>query len=959
MPFPFLTIALFLGALAISILMKPKPEIENARPLGLGDFRFPTATEGRRVPLVFGRVKIDAPNVVWYGDFEQIAITQDVDVSMFETVEQIIGFKYRVGMQFALCLGPVDALKRIWINERKVFDGTAEHLDVIDIDRPNLFGGDDLGNGGIEAQLRFRSGTDDQTPSVYLSEHQIIGGNTPAYRGICYLAPTDIFGNMYVGNSSNIAPWAFEVERYPDGPADPGDKIVNGADANPSNVIYEILTNTDWGRGMDPADIDSSNFQSVAAILFDEGNGFSMLVDREIEAQELLTEVERQIDGRVIRDPETGKWIIVLARFDYVVDDLPEITTANRIRLEEFTRGSWEDTTNAVRVDFADRNDKYKETFALAQDMANVRIQDGKNTPVQSNYPGVKNATLANSIAWRDLRALSYPLAKASVIVDGSFWNTKIGGMVAFTDEGIGDGTINKLPMRVANVDLSGLVDNRGIQLDLIQDVFAFQAGAFSDPTNTEWEEPLDDLDPFPTDEQLAFEAPRAFTIRDPAGGGEPLDKAWCGGRRQGPEVGFRIVQRNSSGAPSGAFNDAGLSVGFMLIGELQSSLSVGSATPLSSLIVVPDPDTQDDIQDAFTEGATVSDLGVSLRHLIMVNDEFMLVQSQSTSGANVEFENVYRGACDSVQGNHSAGDKVYLVFNGGRLTDNTFDPTNNVEIKLLPKSVSDEVEEADATTISFTMANRYRRPYAPSKITLGGTAFDTSIALEHAGSDGEDFNVPVLLNRRDFRTLDEVASLLNDAEDIDPSFPAANSTTHEADVRNDPGGANTLLFTLPFASDPDAELLRIDILIATDGVLPTTLRLAARATHDFLPSVPFDSRYDLVHDFAVTSALTGLFNFGARDTNISSNTLPGGSTVTGTYNLTLSSAFSAGNVQASINGGLFVTVIAAGLTSGTLGVVAGDTVTLRHTSSDVGAKKHLTVDAPGGGLDGYMVLFV
>ena len=52
----------------VAELLRPKPDIENARPAGLGDFDFPTATEGRAIPVVFGTVKIAGPNVVWYGD---------------------------------------------------------------------------------------------------------------------------------------------------------------------------------------------------------------------------------------------------------------------------------------------------------------------------------------------------------------------------------------------------------------------------------------------------------------------------------------------------------------------------------------------------------------------------------------------------------------------------------------------------------------------------------------------------------------------------------------------------------------------------------------------------------------------------------------------------------------------------------------------------------------------------
>src|SRR6185436_5887525 len=76
---PFwLTLLVYAALFVLSDLLKPKPELENAKPSGLGDFNFPTATEGRPVPLLFGTVKISGPNVVWYGDFVQEARTIEV-----------------------------------------------------------------------------------------------------------------------------------------------------------------------------------------------------------------------------------------------------------------------------------------------------------------------------------------------------------------------------------------------------------------------------------------------------------------------------------------------------------------------------------------------------------------------------------------------------------------------------------------------------------------------------------------------------------------------------------------------------------------------------------------------------------------------------------------------------------------------------------------------------------------
>ena len=43
----WVTLLWYIGAFLVTELLRPKPDIENARPAGLGDFNVPTAIEGR------------------------------------------------------------------------------------------------------------------------------------------------------------------------------------------------------------------------------------------------------------------------------------------------------------------------------------------------------------------------------------------------------------------------------------------------------------------------------------------------------------------------------------------------------------------------------------------------------------------------------------------------------------------------------------------------------------------------------------------------------------------------------------------------------------------------------------------------------------------------------------------------------------------------------------------------
>lgn len=67
MPFNFLVQLLIGLALSvISYLLAPRPK--TSKPNEVQDLESPTAEAGRPIPVVFGTVLIESPNVLWYGD---------------------------------------------------------------------------------------------------------------------------------------------------------------------------------------------------------------------------------------------------------------------------------------------------------------------------------------------------------------------------------------------------------------------------------------------------------------------------------------------------------------------------------------------------------------------------------------------------------------------------------------------------------------------------------------------------------------------------------------------------------------------------------------------------------------------------------------------------------------------------------------------------------------------------
>lgn len=1018
-------------------LLTPKPEIENAKPSGLGDFRFPTATEGRFIPLIWGTIKMTGPNVIWYGDLEQQAVTDNVKTGIVSSQDVIRFYRYFLGMQSALCMGSVDELRRIWIAGDVVADFTSSpvtHDTTFTIDEPELFGGEALGQGGFLGTFRFFGGTNTQAVSSYLANVQAttatpsaggtgytigdilteagdgsattratfrvanesagavtevtlvdpgsysltstnpaattvdpavgtgctltlsnttpiqsVGGTTPAYRDICYIV-NDTEHALF-GTSSSIKAWAYELRRIPNGLGlTTGQNILAGG-ANCASVLYEILTDTDWGYAFPTADVDASDFTAAALTLADEGNGFSFLLDRQEDLGDMVRRLEEQMDGVLFKDPFTAKWKIKLARADYNILTVPEVNATNLLELVSFNRGTWEGTSNQVRTPFDDASDNYKSTYGFAQDMANAQIT-GRNTSTSITHPGVKDRDLANAIAWREMRTLSVPMAAGTAIVDRTFFGVLPGDVLGLTDA---DLNYTRLPIRIKSVDYGDLLNDR-IRIEFVQDSFFAAVGVFDPAPASAWIPLSDTLVAFATDGQLAIEAPRGLTLRDPNSLDPITDKLYVAARKQGPEAVFQIVERNAVGAPAGAYVSAGLVPQFALLGELLLDLGPGSAYPLASLTMVPNPDTQAAALAAIPTVTDIAGLGTDLLTLCMVGDEFFLVTSATASGNNVQLSGVYRAVMDSVQGDHAAGAKVFMLFAGGGLSSSTILAGNNVDVKLLPQSVSALLAEVSATTIALTMANRTRRPYPPASFDLNGTTLDTTnVDLDGSGS-GEDVGVLVdSIVRRDFRTVNEIPPLTADAATLFADFPAANTTTVEVEVLN---GVAVLASTTGI-SGTSTTMRQLDILAGLDTTtLPASLTFLVRQSHTF-EGVVYPSLFDFPVTSTLSSPLIGKHAWGELDeseASVSEFTVTNG---TNNHTFALSTAFTVGAVEYRLNGGAWVNLITAGATSGTILAAAltnTDEIGIRHLSTDVSPQKLLTMTVRGG-TEAYAVL--
>lgn len=170
---------MFVASTVVGALLAPHPHIS---PSALGDFSIPTAQEGRAIPVVFGTVMIKGGNTVWWGDLKAVPIKSGILATILSFgLAQVRGYKYFLGVQFALCQGPVDSLVGIQADVKEVpytsstvlnGNGTENYIQLT-VTGDKLFGGTQVGGeGGISGTINFYRGLQTQQPDDYLASVQ-------------------------------------------------------------------------------------------------------------------------------------------------------------------------------------------------------------------------------------------------------------------------------------------------------------------------------------------------------------------------------------------------------------------------------------------------------------------------------------------------------------------------------------------------------------------------------------------------------------------------------------------------------------------------------------------------------------------------------------------------------------------------------------------------------------------
>jgi hypothetical protein len=427
------------------------------------------------------------------------------------------GFMYYLGWQHIICwTGDNIGVKKLWMNvyDSKVEDSTEKGVwdnnnkiaweqDNIKglsafIDQPDMFGGADEG-GGFTGEIRYYFGNRSQPKDDWMIEQMKaetipvdLRGLTPQYPMYltCVVSDKDRKTGAYIGKQATTPEMWFEVVNYPNKLSlKYKNKKLNpmiGQDANPAEVIYEILINDYWGCDYRVEDnvIDEESLVNLGLTCQKEGLGISCLINNVAKAGEYINNILAHISGVKYDDPKTGKLTFKLIRNDYDINKIKKFDTSNCESME-FSRLDWSETTSAISLTFTDAENKYDEGTVSVNDLSN-RIITGRYQ--ESTVDGTYFTTPQNALNMAKTQLLSagYPLSSVSFKCSRYGYDVTIGDPIIITWEPFG---ITKQVFRVTDVDYGSLTDGR-ISIVAVEDVFGFEYTDYNYADIPGWTEP-------------------------------------------------------------------------------------------------------------------------------------------------------------------------------------------------------------------------------------------------------------------------------------------------------------------------------------------------------------------------------------------------------------------------------------------------------------------------------------
>lgn len=658
--------------------------------------------------------------------------------------------EYRLSTHFGICHGPV-RLRRLIFAEKEAWAGNAEGVSAIALSKPDLFGGK-FKEGGVEGTVWFLPGQSDQVmPETLAARLGRTTATCPGFRGIASVFLVSSTSGPTAADESGEFSFG-DIPRFGDFPsrrqgqaganlpgfvwshnspylkalwctitADafvqllPDELAMIGDDANPAHIIFDCLTNADWGMGAAPTAMDVQSFINAAQTLFDENFGLSIGWFQQSSIESFVSNVIDHIQATVYVSPDTGLFTIKLLRDDYDVATLPHFDESNA-KLLDFQRKTWGETVNEIVVSWKNPATEDDATVT-AQELGNI-IAQGQIVSDSREYEGIRNADLAMRVAQRDCRAAAAPLASATLEVNRKAWNLTPGSVIKVSNTKRG---LNNVVFRVGEIDYGKTNDSK-IRAAIIEDIFGYRPAAYFTPPNTLHQ---DGEDPEPIDFVKTMTAPAFFLAQFAGQFPDPLNN-------------YAAIIGSSLGSDTYRFE---LWAETVTVGGTTTYTSFGERS-LNGRTTLLDP-MPAAAQSLVEFGSITLGVGPELEGFVIIgpddgNDEGQEIAFLTDIDSN-DVWTLDRGMLDTVPRDWPAGTPMWFVSLDVPFGDSTARAEGEaVTYRILPRTSRGILGLEDAADIDMTVTNRPHKPIRPANVQVNGFGFGEIDLVEHVTGGGD-----------------------------------------------------------------------------------------------------------------------------------------------------------------------------------------------------------------------------
>ena len=656
---------------------------------------------------------------------------------------QTVGYRYYMSIQMGLCRGPIDEIVQINVGDVRAWpipDGDSEtesglaliaegpngngiplyengdssvtspsqintvrSSTITTINAPNLFGGDKK-EGGIDGALWVYMGEKTQ---IYSSGQKgWLGGLVPDFRGVVTL----FFDGLICSLNPYPKAWKVRVRRVLGGwdgpPWRPNLAVIwmrNGTikAMNGAHIVYECLTNRDWGRGFDRSVIDDAAMTAVAQKLYNEGLGLCLRWNRQDELGDFIQEVIDHVGGSLYLDRTTGLLTMSLLRGDYDTNTLPTFSyDSGLISVEDDETNSRDDLVNETIVNWHDPL-KNQDRQARLHNLASMQ-STGALKSTTTTYSGVPTVDLALRLGQRDIKANATALKRYKVILDRRAWKLIPGSVFKISAP---DRNIFSVILRAGKVSEAQAPDGR-ITVEAMIDVFGLPAASFISGQDPVWEAPDR------TAVIIANRLVREATYGDMVQNLSPADLA--------------LVDPTSGALAIVAGKPTTLSQSFGIVSRVGAEeferRNSGFFVPIARVA------TNVNIYDSQIQFVGGSELGVvEIGTLVQIGQEICRLDDITTEDGVGGVITLGRACVDTLPQAHAPGDVIYFADSSFSSDGREYVDGETVDVKLTTVTSTQELPIALAEIDSVAITGRQGRPWPPGDLRVNGVPYGSA----------------------------------------------------------------------------------------------------------------------------------------------------------------------------------------------------------------------------------------